>query len=63
LLRQHIHVEDHELYPLVRTVLDGRGMQALEKEFDRTREKHGSSAFERAHRLVVDKGSILVHLH
>ncbi len=62
LLRQHIHVEDHEFYPLARTALDADDMEALEEEFDKAREKHGPSAFERSHKLVVDMGSILAHL-
>ena len=63
LLRQHIHTEDHRFYPLARNVLGADDMERLGEEFARQRERHGGDMFERSHKLVVDMGSILTHLH
>jgi hypothetical protein len=38
-------------------------MDRLATEFVKERERHGGDAFERHHKLVVDMGSILTHLH
>ncbi len=63
LLRHHIHIEDHVFYPMARKTLGGDAMDRLATEFVKERERHGGDAFERHHKLVVDMGSILTHLH
>jgi hemerythrin-like domain-containing protein len=63
LLRHHIHLEDHHFYPMARKSLPGDAWDPIAKEFARERERHGGDAFERHHKLVVDMGSILTHLH
>lgn len=62
LLRDHIHREDHEFYPLARRVLTEDDMSALAEEFERDRQRRGGVAFEVAHKQLVDMGSLLTHL-
>ncbi len=61
LLRRHIHIEDHVLYPMASEELTAAEMEAVAAEFDKERERHGHDTFETAHKLVVDMGSMLVH--
>ncbi len=63
LLRQHIHTEDHVFYPMARKLLSAEEIDALTREFAVDRERQGAETFERCHKLVVDMGSILTHLH
>ena len=46
---------------LIRQFLDN--LEQISHEFVAQREKHGGDVFERCHKLVVDMGSILAHLH
>lgn len=62
LLRHHIHVEDHVFYPLSAKTMTAEDMGALENEFGKARERHGERAFEENHKLVIDMGSMLIHL-
>jgi hemerythrin-like domain-containing protein len=62
LLRHHIHTEDHIFYPMVQQELSGEEMDLLLQEFEKERERAGGMAFEHSHKLVVDMGSILVHM-
>ena len=49
LMRNHVHKEDHMFFPMVEKALSPA-------------EKAGPHVFEEAHKLVVDMGSILVHM-
>jgi len=62
LLRNHIHAEDHVFFPMVADVLSNEEEEQLQAEFDKAREKAGQDVFESSHKLVVDMGSLLVHL-
>jgi hemerythrin-like domain-containing protein len=62
LLRHHIHIEDHVFYPMAKKALSAEDMAEVNEEFDRQREKHGLDTFEKYHKLVVDMGSIIVHM-
>jgi hemerythrin-like domain-containing protein len=62
LLRHHIHTEDHVFYPAARKLLDQEEMDQIAHEFEKQREKQGPDTFERSHKLVVDLGSILIHM-
>ncbi len=63
LLRHHIHLEDHVFYPMARKTLSADEVSELEAEFARQGEKEGAETFERSHKMVVDMGSIITHLH
>lgn len=63
LLRHHIHIEDHVFYPMAERTLSGDDLAQISQEFVAQREKHGGDVFERCHKLVVDMGSIVTHLH
>lgn len=63
LLRHHIHIEDHVFYPMAKKTLAATELEQVAREFENQRERHGRDAFERNHKLVVDMGSILTHLH
>jgi hemerythrin-like domain-containing protein len=63
LLRHHIHVEDHVFYPMAEKNLTAEDLEQISREFVSERDKHGGDVFERCHKLVVDMGSILTHLH
>jgi hypothetical protein len=54
---------DHVFYPMARKTLGADEMNRLATEFAKERERHGGDAFERGHKMVVDMGSILTHLH
>ena len=62
LLRHHIHLEDHVFFPLAVEEMDDEDVAALEEEFEKERDRHGSDTFERNHEVVVDMGSMLAHL-
>jgi hemerythrin-like domain-containing protein len=62
LMRNHIHKEDHKFFPMVEEVLTPEETDALMAEFDKEAKKAGPYVFEEAHKLVVDMGSILVHM-
>jgi len=62
ILRNHIHKEDHVFYPLVEKTMSADEEQQLHDEFEKARSKAGSDVFEVNHKLVVDMGSMLVHL-
>ncbi len=62
LLRNHIHKEDHVFFPLVGELLTEEEHAALKVEFARAAEKAGEDAFERHHKMVVDMGSMLIHM-
>lgn len=62
LLKNHIHREDHQFYPMARTLLTEEDVHALGEEFERDRQRRGGIAFELAHKQVVDMGSLLAHL-
>ncbi len=61
-LRNHIHKEDHIFYPLVAKAMSEEEEQQLHEEFEKSRNKAGTDVFEVNHKLVVDMGSMLVHL-
>ena len=62
LLRNHIHTEDHIFFPMVQETLSAEEEEELQVEFDKAREKSGEDVFESSHKLVVDMGSMLVHM-
>jgi hemerythrin-like domain-containing protein len=62
LLRNHIHKEDHVFFPLVDELLTEEEHAELTLEFERAAGKAGEEAFEKHHKLVVDMGSMLVHM-
>ncbi len=62
LLRSHIHREDHVFYPMVQQELSEEEIDQLQVEFEKATEKSGSNVFARSHKLVVDMGSMLVHM-
>ncbi len=62
LLRNHIHKEDHIFFPMVQEVLSEEEEAELQVEFDKARDKSGEDVFARSHKLVVDMGSMLVHM-
>ncbi len=66
LLRNHIHKEDHVFFPMVLDVLSEEEDDQLAAEFEKARakarEQTGEDAFEGAHKLVVDMGSLLIHM-
>jgi hemerythrin-like domain-containing protein len=63
LLRHHIHVEDHVFYPMAQKTLTAKEFESLSQEFEKQREKHDGDTFERCHKMVVDMGSTITHLH
>jgi hemerythrin-like domain-containing protein len=62
LLRHHIHTEDHVFFPLAKEQLTDDDMAAIAAEFENEHDRHGADTFERCHKLVVDMGSMLVHM-
>lgn len=62
MLRAHIHHEDHVVFPMAIKQLTDEEQEQLQAEFDRARDKAGETTFEDYHKLVVDMGSMLVHL-
>ena len=62
LLRRHIHIEDHVFYPLAKKTLSEEEFKALAEEFEKERKRQGERTFEQCHKLVVDMGSLLVHM-
>jgi hemerythrin-like domain-containing protein len=62
LLRHHIHIEDHIVYPMVSKKLNQEDLDMVAQEFENQRIKLGGDTFERCHKLVVDMGSILTHM-
>ena len=62
MLRNHIHIEDHVFFPMAQEKLTAEEEEQLHVEFDRARQKAGEDAFELNHALVVEMGSMLVHL-
>ena len=62
LLRHHIHIEDHVFYPMAKEEISAEEETLIIREFEKAREKTGERAFEEAHKLVVDMGSMLVHM-
>jgi hemerythrin-like domain-containing protein len=62
MLRDHIHTEDHLFFPLAEKALSAEEMTQLEAEFARARQKAGDEPFETYHKLVIDMGSMLVHM-
>ncbi len=62
LLRNHIHKEDHIFFPMVQGELTREEEEQLQVEFERARVKVGEDTFETNHKLVVDMGSMLVHM-
>jgi len=63
LLKHHIHVEDHIFYPMAEKTLTDADFAAIAGEFAKQHEKHGGETFETCHKMVVDMGSILTHVH
>ena len=63
LMRNHIHKEDHVFFPMVKGELTPEEEALVKKEFERARIKSGEDVFEKNHKLVVDMGSILSHMH
>jgi hemerythrin-like domain-containing protein len=61
LLRHHIHTEDHVFFPMVEETMTAEEKQDLLAEFEKEK-KNGEKTFEIWHKLVVDMGSILVHM-
>jgi VCBS repeat-containing protein len=61
-LRNHIHKEDHIFFPMVQETLSAEEEEELKVEFDKAREKSGENVFEDSHKLVVDMGSMLIHM-
>ncbi len=62
LIRNHIHREDHVFFPMAEKELTAEEEAQLQVEFDRARAKCGEDAFEAGHKLIVDMGSMLVHM-
>ena len=62
LLRNQVHKEDHVFFPMAGEVLSAEEVAGLQVEFDKARQKAGENFFEKSHKLVVDMGSMLVHL-
>ena len=62
LLRNHIHKEDHVFFPMVQAELSEEEEQQLQVEFEKARQKAGEDTFESSHKLIVDMGSMLVHM-
>jgi len=62
LLRNHIHREDHVFYPMVEEALSEDEEEQLQVEFEKAHRRAGENVFENSHKLVVDMGSMLVHL-
>jgi len=62
LLRNHIHKEDHVFFPLVEELLTEEEQAQLKVEFERAADKAGEETFERHHKMVVDMGSMLIHM-
>jgi len=62
LLRNHIHKEDHVFFPMVEKELSDEEQDELQSEFDKARRKADDDTFETNHKLVVDMGSMLVHI-
>ncbi len=62
LLRHHIHTEDHVFYPMAKEALSEEDQAALVEEFNKDSAKFGAETFQECHKLVVDMGSMLVHL-
>lgn len=63
LLKHHIHVEDHVFYPMAEKTLTDQEFGVISGEFDQQADKHGRDTFERCHKMVVDMGSMLTHIH
>lgn len=62
LLRHHLHMEDHVVYPIARRELDAADLRELDTEYLKIQAKYGGDTFERAQSLVVDMGSILADM-
>jgi hemerythrin-like domain-containing protein len=62
LLRHHIHVEDHILFPKAHEEMTADELEAFEQEFKNVRDRLGETTFEESHKQVIDMGSILVHM-
>jgi hemerythrin-like domain-containing protein len=62
MLRHHIHLEDHVFFPMARAEMSRDDIAELECEFALERERHGADTFERCHKMVVELGSMLVHM-
>ncbi|MCP5119826.1 MAG: hypothetical protein GY953_54200 [bacterium] len=62
LLLHHIHVEDHVFYPLAEKEMTEDEMASLADEFQKERDRHGANTFEASHKLVMDMGSMIVHM-
>ena len=62
LLRHHIHTEDHIFYPMVEEALSSDEKDLLLVEFEKENRKCGEKTFEDSRKLVMDMGSLLVHL-
>jgi len=63
LLKHHIHIEDHVFYPMAEKTLTDKEFAVISGEFDKQADKHGRDTFERCHKMVVDMGSMLTHIH
>lgn len=63
LLRHHIHIEDHVFFPMVKKLLAPEEIEQLSQEFEKQKARAGGDMFERCHKIVVDMGSALSHLH
>ena len=48
--------------PVVQELLSAEEEEQLQVEFDKARDKAGEDVFEASHKLVVDMGSMLVHI-
>ncbi len=59
LLKHHIHLEDHVFFPLAREAMNAEEMEALGREFEREKERHGADTFQRFHKLVLDLDAML----
>jgi hemerythrin-like domain-containing protein len=62
LLRHHIHLEDHVFYPLAEETMSPQEKQSLLEEFEKENKRSGEKTFEECHKLVVDMGTLLVHM-
>ena len=61
-LRNHIHKEDHVFFGLAQEALSAEEEEQLQQEFEKASQKAGGSFFEESHKLVVDMGSVLIHM-
>lgn len=59
LLRNHVHIEEHQLYPMSRQELTEEDLARLQVDFEKDRDRVGERYFENAQALVATMASIL----